>query len=50
VIGDDPDAPIFKLADLGVVGDARTILPALLKEIRARTARDVPEPSTSGTD
>ncbi|NUR30026.1 MAG: electron transfer flavoprotein subunit alpha/FixB family protein [Catenulispora sp.] len=41
-IGDDPDAPIFKLADLGVVGDARTILPALLKEIRARTAHDVP--------
>jgi electron transfer flavoprotein alpha subunit len=36
-IGDDPAAPIFKLAELGVVGDARTILPALLKEIRART-------------
>jgi electron transfer flavoprotein alpha subunit len=36
-IGDDPAAPIFKLADLGVVGDARAILPALLTEIRART-------------
>ena len=35
-IGDDPAAPIFKLAELGVVGDARTILPALLEEIRAR--------------
>ena len=36
-IGDDPAAPIFKLADLGVVGDARAILPALLAEIRARS-------------
>ncbi|MEY9927609.1 electron transfer flavoprotein alpha subunit [Catenulispora sp. GP43] len=35
-IGDDPAAPIFKLAELGVVGDARAILPALLEEIRAR--------------
>ncbi|GAA2002780.1 electron transfer flavoprotein subunit alpha/FixB family protein [Catenulispora subtropica] len=42
VIGDDPAAPIFKLADLGVVGDAQTILPALLAEIRARKANDVP--------
>lgn len=35
-IGDDPSAPIFKLAELGVVGDVRAILPALLQEIRAR--------------
>jgi electron transfer flavoprotein alpha subunit len=39
-IGDDPAAPIFKLAELGVVGDARAILPALLTEIRARTHDD----------
>ncbi|MBW8804999.1 MAG: electron transfer flavoprotein subunit alpha/FixB family protein [Catenulisporales bacterium] len=37
-IGDDPAAPIFHLADLGVLGDARTILPALLAEIRNRKA------------
>lgn len=36
-IGDDPAAPIFKLAELGVVGDARAILPALLAEIQKRT-------------
>ena len=35
-IGDDPNAPIFKLADLGIVGDAPAILPALLAEIRKR--------------
>ena len=36
-IGDDPAAPIFKLAELGVLGDVRAILPALLAEIRSRT-------------
>ncbi|MEY9909346.1 electron transfer flavoprotein alpha subunit [Catenulispora sp. MAP12-49] len=36
-IGDDPAAPIFKLAALGVVGDAREILPALLAEIERRS-------------
>ncbi len=35
-INKDPDAPIFRLADLGVVGDALTVLPALIAEIRAR--------------
>jgi electron transfer flavoprotein alpha subunit len=35
-INKDPDAPIFRLADLGVVGDALTLLPALIEEIRAR--------------
>ena len=41
-IGDDPAAPIFKLADLGIVGDARAILPALLTELRARAQTDHP--------
>jgi electron transfer flavoprotein alpha subunit len=41
-IGNDPAAPIFKVADLGVVGDAQAILAALLAEIRARKANDVP--------
>jgi electron transfer flavoprotein alpha subunit len=35
-INRDADAPIFKLADLGVVGDALKILPQLIEEIKAR--------------
>jgi electron transfer flavoprotein alpha subunit len=35
-INRDPDAPIFKMADLGLVGDARTLLPMIIEEIRKR--------------
>ncbi len=37
-INKDPDAPIFALADLGVVGDALTLLPRLIEAIERRTA------------
>ncbi|MFN2451378.1 MAG: electron transfer flavoprotein subunit alpha/FixB family protein [Candidatus Dormibacteria bacterium] len=35
-INRDADAPIFKLADLGVVGDAVKILPQIIEELRSR--------------
>ncbi len=36
-INKDPDAPIFRMADLGIVGDALAVVPRLLEEIRSRT-------------
>jgi electron transfer flavoprotein alpha subunit len=35
-INKDPEAPILKMADLGVVGDALKILPRLTEAVRAR--------------
>ena len=35
-INKDPDAAIFRLADLGVVADALQFLPALIDEVRSR--------------
>ena len=35
-INKDPEAPIFKIADLGVVGDALKILPQLTEEVKKR--------------
>jgi electron transfer flavoprotein alpha subunit len=35
-INKDPEAPIFKVADLGIIGDALKVVPALTEEIKAR--------------
>ncbi|MGH2636285.1 MAG: electron transfer flavoprotein subunit alpha/FixB family protein [Actinomycetota bacterium] len=35
-INKDRDAPIFRMADLGIVGDALAVVPGLIEEIRGR--------------
>jgi len=35
-VNKDPEAPIFALADLGIVGDLHTVLPAVTAEVRSR--------------
>jgi electron transfer flavoprotein alpha subunit len=38
VINKDPEAPIFELADFGVVGDLFTVVPQLTEEVQRRSA------------
>ena len=37
----DPAAPIFKIADFGVVGDALSFLPAFISEVKGRIFREI---------
>lgn len=37
-INKDPDAPLFEIADFGVVGDLHRVVPRLIEEIRRRKA------------
>ena len=37
-VNSDPEAPIFEIADFGIVGDLFTVLPQATAEIRALKA------------
>jgi electron transfer flavoprotein alpha subunit len=37
-INDDPDAPIFRISELGIVGDLFSVVPVLTEKIRQATS------------
>lgn len=49
-VNKDPKAPIFAIADFGVVGDLHTVLPALVAEIEKRSTLTAGSPAGPSED
>ena len=47
-INRDPQAPIFRLADIGVVADAATFLPLLISQVRQTVMRQLADDACTG--
>jgi electron transfer flavoprotein alpha subunit len=47
-VNTDRDAPIFQVADLGIVGDATSIIPAVIAELRGGVVETPAEPAEAG--
>jgi electron transfer flavoprotein alpha subunit len=42
-INNDPEAPIFKICDLGIVGDVHEVVPKLIASLRQLASSGAPE-------